>query len=116
MTSSPDFDSFKSCYEAGESQLVWRWLAADLDTPVSAWLKLCHGKPYSFLLESVEGGAVLGRYSAIGLDPDLFWRCEKGKAETSADNKSWKKQNGPALDSLKAAVKDSRIAHVGDDM
>ena len=113
---SPGFDSFKSRYDAGESQLVWRWIAADLDTPVSAWLKLCHGKAYSFLLESVEGGAVLGRYSAIGLDPDLFWRCEKGKAEISADNKSWKKQTGPALDSLKAAVKDSHIARIEEDM
>ncbi len=49
--------------------------------PVSAMLKLAEGRPYSFLLESVEGGAVRGRYSAIGLKPDLIWRCFGERAE-----------------------------------
>ena len=55
--------------------MVWTSLVADLETPVSAMLKLAEGRPYSFLFESVEGGAVRGRYSAIGLKPDLIWRC-----------------------------------------
>ncbi|MGC8470559.1 MAG: anthranilate synthase component I [Acetobacteraceae bacterium] len=54
---------------------------ADLETPVAAFLKLAHGKPCSFLLESVEGGAARGRYSIIGLAPDLIWRCRSGRAE-----------------------------------
>ena len=57
--------------------MVWTTLVADLETPVSAFLKLGGGKPMSFLLESVEGGAVRGRYSIIGLDPDLIWRGER---------------------------------------
>ena len=44
-------------------------------------LKLADGRPYSFLLESVEGGAVRGRYSMIGLKPDLVWRCRGDRAE-----------------------------------
>ncbi len=61
--------------------MVWTSLIADLETPVSAMLKLADGKPFSFLLESVEGGAVRGRYSIIGLEPDLVWRCFGDRAE-----------------------------------
>ena len=57
-------------------------LIADLETPVAAYLKLraAHAGP-AFLLESVEGGAVRGRYSMIGLAPDLIWRCHDGACE-----------------------------------
>ena len=61
--------------------MVWTTLVADLETPVSAFLKLAGGKPMSFLLESVEGGAVRGRYSIIGLEPDLIWRANGAQAE-----------------------------------
>ena len=65
----------------GEPQVVWTTLVADLETPVSAFLKIAGGRPMSFLLESVEGGAVRGRYSIIGLDPDLVWRTNGTRAE-----------------------------------
>ena len=56
--------------------LVRTTLVADLETPVAAFLKLRHERQgAAFLLESVEGGAVRGRYSMVGLDPDLIWRC-----------------------------------------
>ena len=54
-------------------------LLADLDTPVSAFYKLCENKPYSFLLESVEGNEKLGRYSIIGTDPILIFTNSKNK-------------------------------------
>ena len=72
MTSSPDFAAFSKTYEEGNAQVVSTKLIADLETPVSAMIKLVKGAPDSFLLESVEGGAWRGRYSAIGLDPDLI--------------------------------------------
>ena len=78
---SPDFASFRAALEAGQSQLLWRERVADLETPVGAFLKLADGKPNAFLLESVEGGAARGRHSAIGLAPDLIWRCRDGVAE-----------------------------------
>ena len=56
-------------------------LISDLETPVSAMLKLADGRPNSFLFESVEGGAARGRYSFIGLKPDLIWRCFGDRAE-----------------------------------
>ena len=65
----------------GKPQIVARSLVADLDTPVSAWMKLGASDPYSFLFESVQGGELRGRYSIIGLKPDIIWRCRGGKAE-----------------------------------
>ena len=61
----PSFEDFRPAYEAGKPQIVARSLVADLDTPVSAWLKLGAHDPYSFLLESVQGGETRGRYSII---------------------------------------------------
>ena len=85
MTPSPDFDSFAACYAEGRPQVVWTTLVADLETPVSAMLKLAEGRPYSLLLESVTGGDVRGRYSLIGMKPDLIWRCRGDKVEINRD-------------------------------
>ncbi|WP_421994308.1 anthranilate synthase component I [Roseococcus sp.] len=81
---SPDFASFRAALESGQSQLLWRERVADLETPVGTFLKLADGKPHAFLLESVEGGAARGRHSAIGLAPDLIWRCRDGIAECNS--------------------------------
>ena len=83
MQIEPQSSAFAQCYARGEPQVVWTTLVADLETPVSAFLKIAVGRPMSFLLESVEGGAVRGRYSIIGLDPDLIWRTIGGRAEVN---------------------------------
>ena len=75
------FAAFRSAHEAGRGTLLWRRSVADLETPVAAFLKLAHGQPNSFLLESIEGGDARGRYSIIGMAPDLIWRCRAGQAE-----------------------------------
>ena len=80
MTVLPELTDFRAGYEAGRPQLVWRILVADLETPVSAFMKLCHGRRHAFLMESVEGGAVRGRYSFIGFNPDVIWRCRGEQA------------------------------------
>ena len=79
----PSIDAFAKSYAQGAAQVVWTTLVADLETPVSAFLKIAGGKPLSFLLESVEGGTVRGRYSIIGLDPDIVWRTHGTEAEIS---------------------------------
>jgi len=81
MRTSPELDDFRQSYTEQRPQVVWTDMVADLETPVSAMLKLSAGTPNSFLLESVEGGAVRGRYSFIGLKPDIIWRCFGDKAE-----------------------------------
>lgn len=80
-----DFANFETAFTKGQTQLVWRWIPADMETPVSAYLKLAQGEDYSFLLESVEGGATLGRYSAIGYAPDFIWNGKADDKNTLAD-------------------------------
>jgi len=70
----------------GEPALVWRAQIADTDTPVSAALKLIRPGRGDFLLESVEGGAVRGRHSLLGLAPDLLFRARGTRAEI---NRRW---------------------------
>ena len=117
MKTPLDFDSFRSRYEAGEAQVVWTDLVADLETPVSAMLKLAEGRPNSFLLESVEGGATRGRYSFIGLKPDLIWRCHGNSAEVNRQARFDANSFEPcpvaaekgALASLRAIVDETRL-------
>ena len=113
MTAEPDFAAFAPAYEAKRPQLVWTTLVADLETPVSAALKLADGNANSFLLESVEGGAVRGRYSLIGLKPDLIWRCRGDHAEINrradSDPDAFEPHGEDALQSLRAVIAESRL-------
>jgi anthranilate synthase component I len=70
----PDFAQFSELAQQGNFVPVYQEWVADLETPVSAWYKVCAGQPYSFLLESVEGGEKLARYSLLGCDP--LWILE----------------------------------------
>ncbi len=113
MIISSTIDSFKKNFQSGKSQLVWQWIPADLETTVSAFLKLSKNKPYSLLLESVEGGAVLGRYSAIGLDPDLIWTY-KGNEVSIHENGTTTIDTLAPLESLRAQINASKIDIVDD--
>jgi anthranilate synthase component I len=110
---SPAFAGFRAAYESGRGTLVWRRGVADLETPVAAFLKLAYGRANAFLLESVEGGAARGRYSIIGMAPDLIWRCRDGRAEVNRHARSaphaFVADPRPALDSLRATVAEARL-------
>ena len=71
MALLPEYDGFREGYEAGRNQVVYTRLAADLDTPVSLMMRLAGAGKNAFMLESVTGGEVRGRYSIIGFNPDL---------------------------------------------
>ena len=75
MQTLPDFQSFEQTHAARRAQVVWAKLVADLETPVSAMLKLADGRPYGFLLESVEGGAIRGRGGAGRERPREWCLC-----------------------------------------
>lgn len=113
MRTEPDYSAFAGSYEGGTAQVVWTSIVADLETPVSAMLKLAAGQSNSFLLESVEGGAARGRYSIIGLEPDLIWRCRGDAAEINRaalnDPDSFIPCDAGALASLRDIVEESRI-------
>lgn len=112
MQLTPDFDAFQAQWAAGQNQLVTIRLAADLDTPVSLMLKLAEAAPQSFMLESVTGGEVRGRYSIVGMKPDLVWECRDGKARINRQARfsdEFQNDDRPALDSLRALIAESRI-------
>jgi anthranilate synthase component 1 len=113
MNIVPSFEEFAAKYEAGENQLVYSRLAADLDTPVSVMLKLSDAQKDSFILESVTGGEIRGRYSIIGLKPDLIWRCHGTTSdlnrEARFDPKNFVAQDGNPLDGLRALIAECRI-------
>lgn len=114
MQIEPSAGVFAERYARGEAQVVWTALVADLETPVSAFLKIAGGGPMSFLLESVEGGAVRGRYSVIGLEPDLVWRSDGRRAEINrtvrANPTAFQNCPDAPLDALRALIAESRIA------
>lgn len=113
MRVEPDRADFANAYAAGQAQLVWTRLVADLETPVSGLLKLAHGQSHTFLLESVEGGSARGRYSVIGLRPDIIWRCRGRRAEINrsalTDPDEFSPIDADALASLRALVAESRL-------
>jgi anthranilate synthase component 1 len=110
----PSFEAFAQIYEAQAAALLSTRLVGDLETPVSAFLKLSAGRHGRlFLLESVEGGGARGRYSMIGLDPDIVWRCNGGKAEINRqalrNPEAFTPCPEPPLDALRALIAESRI-------
>ena len=113
MKVEPSFEQFSINYKKDAAQVVWTTVVADLETPVSAMLKIATDLPNSFLLESVEGGAIRGQYSIIGLYPDVIWRCYGDKAEInySADTRTvdFVACKESALISLRNLVTSSRI-------
>lgn len=113
MEIRPGFDDFAATHARGENQVLWTQLAADLDTPVSLMLKLTGAAENSFLLESVTGGEVKGRYSAMGMKPDVIWRCIGDKAAINRaaryDPDAFEPESLPPLDSLRAFQAESRI-------
>jgi anthranilate synthase component 1 len=73
------FESFKELARRGTFVPVCKEIVADLFTPVSAFLKIAEHADYAFLLESVEGGEHVARYSFLGKDPFLILRARDGK-------------------------------------
>jgi anthranilate synthase component 1 len=106
------FESFATAYDAGRAQIVFRRVVADLETPIGAYLKLSDGRQNTFLLESVQDGAIRGRYSMIGFDPDIILKVEAGKAsinrQVARDATAFDALETPPLDALRALVAESQ--------
>jgi anthranilate synthase component 1 len=109
----PAFTDFEKLYRQGGAQVVWTRLIDDLETPVSAFLKIAGDEAYAFLFESVEGGAWRGRYSVIALRPDLVWRCHGDRAEAAVGGDIvagvFRPLGEGALDSLRDLVAGARL-------
>lgn len=114
MITEIDFAEFQTRFDAGQSQVLFRSLVADLDTPVSAYIKLTRDERYSCLLESVEGGETRGRYSIIGLRPDLVWKNDASgtglcRDVTTTGALSFVPMDGAPLDCLRELLAESLI-------
>ncbi len=113
MNLLPSFEQFERGWAQGHNQLVYARLAADLDTPVSLMLKLAEARTDTFMLESVTGGEVRGRYSVVGMKPDLIWKCHGEAASINRDARfdpqAFTTLPGHPLDSMRALIAESRV-------
>ena len=87
----PEFEQFRHFANQGNFVPVYQEWVADLETPVSAWYKICAEHRYNFLLESVEGGERLGRYSFLGCDP--VWVLETRGEQTTQTYRDGRSQD-----------------------
>jgi len=110
---TPTFEDFSRAYDAGKNQVVYARLAADLDTPVSLMLKLTGAQKDAFVLESVTGGETRGRYSIIGMKPDVIWKCHGTESainrQARFDPDAFEPQSGDPLTALRTLIADSKI-------
>jgi anthranilate synthase component 1 len=115
VTVSPNFSDFQKEYEAGRNQVVFSKLTSDLETPVSIMLKLAGAKKNSFILESVTGGETRGRYSIIGMEPDLIWKCEGNHSFHSSGKDEFTNIKGNPLTVFRNILEQSKI-NLPDDL
>ncbi len=118
MKLEPTFEAFEAAWMRGENQLIYARLAADLDTPVSLMLKLGDARRDTFMLESVTGGEIRGRYSVVGMKPDLIWQCHGTQSrinrEARFDATAFVDLPGHPLDTLRSLIAESRIEMPAD--
>lgn len=111
-SASPSRKECEAAWQNGQASVVFSVEAADLLTPVSAYMRLTHlhtgAGRHSLLLESVEGGVSRGRYSVIALMPDLIWTCHNGQVSIEADGHTTTALERP-LDSLRQLIQETRL-------
>ncbi len=90
------YSEIKKLNKKGNVIPLFKRIPADLDTPVSAYIKLCKGKKNSFLLESIEGGEKLARYSFLGFDPFLIVEGDHNKVTVSHGKNKKEIESDPA--------------------
>ena len=109
----PSFEAFEQAWLQGKNQMVYARLAADLDTPVSLMLKLGEARSDTFMLESVTGVEVRGRYSVVGMKPDLIWQCHGAQSrinrEARFDPQAFTPLDGDPLQTMRDLIAESRM-------
>ena len=118
MALFPDFAEFSERFRSGQNSLVYMRVIADTETPVSLMQKIARGQPNAFVLESVTGGEIRGRYSIIGLKPDLIWRCQGTTSETNRDalfdESGFIENETDPLSALREILAESKMEFPGD--
>jgi anthranilate synthase component 1 len=107
------FEEFVELSRRGTFVPVCREIMADLLTPVSAFLKIAEHSDYAFLLESVEGGEHVGRYSFLGKDPFMIVRGRDG--ETTLEQAGVRtSRSGPFIETLRSLMAEFQSPFVAD--
>src|SRR5919108_1417375 len=101
----PTLDEFKAKASQGNLIPVYREIMADLETPVSAFLKLDKGE-FSFLLESVEGGEKWGRYCFLGSEPSILFQSKGSRVEINRNGRCEVQEGVDPLEALKQLLSD----------
>src|SRR5262245_8497147 len=107
------FEQFKELARRGTFVPVCKEIVADLLTPVSAFLKIAEHADYAFLLESVEGGEHVGRYSFLGKDPFLILRARDGQTTIERGGQTTASDR-PFIETLRHLMADFRSPFVPD--
>jgi anthranilate synthase component 1 len=105
---APAYDNLKTGLASEKPQVVFTKLAGDLNTPVGAYLKLSAAFGAGFLLESVQGGAIRGRYSILGFAPDLILRADQADV-TITQNGVTREAKKPLFETLRDVLAQSRL-------
>jgi anthranilate synthase component 1 len=105
------FEAFAELARQGTFVPVCKEIMADLLTPVSAFLKIAEHSDYAFLLESVEGGEQVARYSFLGKDPFLILRARDGRTIVERDGER-SVSDAPFLEALRSTMAGFRSPHV----
>ena len=109
MAYTPDYETFIDTYQKQQPQVLWKVKVSDTENPITASLKLRTAHQPFFLLESVENGKNRGRYSIIGLYPDLIWKCDGTKAYISNNGTEFIPDSVPVLTSFRNIYNQSKI-------
>ncbi|MGB1895355.1 MAG: anthranilate synthase component I [Candidatus Puniceispirillaceae bacterium] len=109
-----DRETCNTLFAEQTNQIIYRSFVADTQTAVAAMLKLAEGQTHHCLLESVEGGEVRGRFSVIGIKPDLIWRSRGrevfiNRAPATQPDAFVKQEDINPLDSLRALLEESAM-------
>ena len=108
----PERKNFLKLAKKGLIIPVYREILADMETPVSAFRKLNKGSKHSFLLESVEGGENIGRYSFLGVDPLITFQSKGNKYKIISDGRKKEGSTNDPLNELKAIMKSFKSLNI----
>jgi anthranilate synthase component 1 len=108
----PTFDEFRRLARPNALVPVYKEILADLETPVTAYMKIAKDQPYSFLLESVEKADSLGRYSFLGANPATIFKSKGTKIELVRDGRLGMYESADPLGELRKLMAGYKPVHV----
>lgn len=106
------FDEFAALAHGGRVVPIVRTIAADLLTPVAAFLRVCSASRYAFLLESVQGGETVARYTFLGADPQMIVRARGRTTIVEREGKTIVYDETPVVDFLRAHFNSAKLANL----